>query len=162
MHSFIRCSWSRHPKEMGGPEVETFVSMLVAKRNTSPPTHSLSLSALLSLCKATTKAQWSRKSVAKPLIFCRISFISESDILTNQELIDKEIIYFWIEKSVISELLHPLFTYLWTKKNPFSLLNCGAEFGANQVRRLVSFKCKSTYWGHRQADRLIPPHLGHS
>jgi integron integrase len=52
---FIRWSGLRHPKEMGAPEVEAFLSMLTNERNISPSTHRQALSALLFLYKEVLK-----------------------------------------------------------------------------------------------------------
>ncbi len=46
---FIRWSGLRHPREMGAPEVEAFLSMLATQRRASPATHKQALSALLFL-----------------------------------------------------------------------------------------------------------------
>ena len=54
---FIRWSGLRHPKEMGAPEVEAFLSMLVAERHISPSTHRQALSALLYLYKEVLKIE---------------------------------------------------------------------------------------------------------
>lgn len=39
----------RHPLDMGGPEVEAFLSMLATERHVSAPTHNQAYSALLFL-----------------------------------------------------------------------------------------------------------------
>ncbi len=54
---FIRWSGLRHPKDMGGPEVEAFLSMLVAERKVSPSTHRQALSAILYLYKEVLKIE---------------------------------------------------------------------------------------------------------
>jgi integron integrase len=46
---FIRWHGLRHPREMGAPEVEAFLTMLAAQRHVSPSTHSQALSAILFL-----------------------------------------------------------------------------------------------------------------
>ena len=46
---FIRWSGLRHPKDMGAPEVEAFLTMLATERKVSPSTHNQALSALLFL-----------------------------------------------------------------------------------------------------------------
>lgn len=46
---FLRWHQLRHPREMGAPEVEAFLSMLATERKVSPSTHSQALSALLFL-----------------------------------------------------------------------------------------------------------------
>jgi integrase len=48
---YIRWHGVRHPKEMGGKEVEAFLSMLANERKVSPSTHRQALSALLFLYK---------------------------------------------------------------------------------------------------------------
>jgi len=47
--AFIRFHRLRHPAEMGGPEVESFLTMLACGRGVAPSTHSQALSALLFL-----------------------------------------------------------------------------------------------------------------
>lgn len=47
--AFIRWHGVRHPAEMGGPEVEAFLSYLAAERGLAPSTHKQALSALLFL-----------------------------------------------------------------------------------------------------------------
>lgn len=48
---FIHFHGLRHPREMGQPEVESFLTMLVTTRHVSPATHRQALSALLFLYK---------------------------------------------------------------------------------------------------------------
>lgn len=48
---FIRWSGLRHPIEMGSPEVEAFLTMLVTERHVSASTHKQALSAILFLYK---------------------------------------------------------------------------------------------------------------
>jgi len=48
---YIRWHGIRHPKDMGGKEVEAFLSMLANERKVSPSTHRQALSALLFLYK---------------------------------------------------------------------------------------------------------------
>ncbi|WP_019139446.1 integron integrase [Noviherbaspirillum massiliense] len=48
---FIRWHGIRHPKDMGGKEVEAFLSMLANERKAAPSTHRQALSALLFLYK---------------------------------------------------------------------------------------------------------------
>jgi integron integrase len=47
--AFIRFHGLRHPSQMGGPEVEAFLTMLACERGVAPSTHSQALSALLFL-----------------------------------------------------------------------------------------------------------------
>ncbi len=44
-------AWVRHPKDMGGKEVEALLSMLANERKVAPSTHRQALSALLFLYK---------------------------------------------------------------------------------------------------------------
>lgn len=46
---FVRWHGMRHPREMGAPEIEAFLSMLATQRRVSPATHNQALSALLFL-----------------------------------------------------------------------------------------------------------------
>lgn len=46
---FVRWHGMKHPRDMGAPEVEAFLSMLAAQRGVSPATHNQALSALLFL-----------------------------------------------------------------------------------------------------------------
>jgi integrase len=46
---FIRFHRLKHPRDLGGPEVEAFLSWLVSERNVAPATHRQALSALLFL-----------------------------------------------------------------------------------------------------------------
>jgi hypothetical protein len=48
---FVRWHGVRHPREMGGKEVEAFLSMLANERKVAPSTHRQALSALLFLYK---------------------------------------------------------------------------------------------------------------
>jgi len=48
---FIRFSGLRHPRDMGQPEVETFLTMLANERKVAPATHRQALSAILYLYK---------------------------------------------------------------------------------------------------------------
>jgi integrase len=54
---FIRWSGLKHPKDMGAPEVEAFLSMLVNERNISSSTHRQALSAILYLYKEVLKVE---------------------------------------------------------------------------------------------------------
>ena len=49
VRSFIRFHGVRHPREMGGSEVESFLMHLANERHVSPSTHRQALSALLFL-----------------------------------------------------------------------------------------------------------------
>jgi hypothetical protein len=52
---FVRWHGVRHPREMGGKEVEAFLSMLANERKVAPSTHRQALSALLFLYKEVVK-----------------------------------------------------------------------------------------------------------
>lgn len=49
LRAFIRWSGLRHPRDMGKPEVEAFLSMLANERHVSSSTHKQALSAILFL-----------------------------------------------------------------------------------------------------------------
>ena len=49
VRQFVHFHQKRHPREMGGVEVEAFLTMLANERNVSPSTHKQALSALLFL-----------------------------------------------------------------------------------------------------------------
>ena len=49
VRDFARFSGLRHPRELGGPEVQTFLTHLAAQRRVSPSTHRQALCALLFL-----------------------------------------------------------------------------------------------------------------
>ena len=44
---FIRWHGKKHPRDMGAPEIEAFLTMLAAERKVSASTHNQALSALL-------------------------------------------------------------------------------------------------------------------
>ena len=48
---FIHFHHLRHPRDMGQPEVEAFLTMLAVERKVSASTHRQALSALLVLCQ---------------------------------------------------------------------------------------------------------------
>ena len=52
--AFIRFHRMPHPAEMGGPEVEAFLTHLANDRSVAPSTHSQALSALLFSCGSRT------------------------------------------------------------------------------------------------------------
>jgi hypothetical protein len=54
---FIRFSGLRHPKEMGQPEVEAFLTMLANERKVAASTHRQALSAILYLYKEVLNQQ---------------------------------------------------------------------------------------------------------
>jgi integron integrase len=60
---FIRWHGVRHPAEMGGPEVQSFLSYLATERGVSPSTHRQALAALLFLYKDVlgTDLPWMRE-----------------------------------------------------------------------------------------------------
>ena len=51
VRSFVRFHGLRHPREMGGPEVESFLAALASQRGASVSTHKQALAALLFLYK---------------------------------------------------------------------------------------------------------------
>jgi integron integrase len=55
IRGFIRFHRMRHPREMGAAEVESFLSMLAARRRVAASTHGQALSALLFLYRAVLK-----------------------------------------------------------------------------------------------------------
>lgn len=57
--AFIRFHRLRHSAEMGGPEVEAFLTHLANDRSVAPSTHSQALSALLLSCGSRT---WTSRS----------------------------------------------------------------------------------------------------
>ena len=48
---FVKWSGLRHPRDMGGPEIEAFLTMLATERRVAASTHNQALSALLFLCR---------------------------------------------------------------------------------------------------------------
>ncbi len=58
---FIRYSGLRHPKDMGRPEVEAFLTMLATERKVAASTHRQALSALLYLYKTVLAQKLPRK-----------------------------------------------------------------------------------------------------
>lgn len=60
---FIRFHRLRHPKEMGAPEVQAFLSFLANNRKVAPSTHRQALAAILYLYKEVLNIQlrgWTR------------------------------------------------------------------------------------------------------
>jgi integron integrase len=57
IREFVRFHHLRHPREMGAPEVEAFLSMLVTTKRISASTHNQALSALLFLYRAVLRQE---------------------------------------------------------------------------------------------------------
>lgn len=70
---FIRFHGLRHPREMGQPEVERFLTMLATERQVAPATHRQALSALLFLYKEVlgTELPW-LDAIGRPLVTRRL------------------------------------------------------------------------------------------
>lgn len=79
---YIRWNGVRHPKTMGGKEVEAFLSMLANERKVSPSTHRQALSALLFLYKEVLDIElpWMQE-IGRPLPSKRIPVV-----LTTEEV----------------------------------------------------------------------------
>jgi integron integrase len=79
---FIRFHSMRHPREMGKPEVEAFLTMLATERKASPSTHRQALSALLFLYKEVMDQQlpWLQE-IGRPVPHRRIP-----SVLTREEV----------------------------------------------------------------------------
>jgi integrase len=73
---FIRWHGVRHPKDMGGKEVEAFLSMLANERKVAPSTHRQALSALLFLYKEVLDLElpWMQE-IGRPLPTKRIPVV---------------------------------------------------------------------------------------
>lgn len=73
---FIRWSGTRHPREMGAAEVESFLTFLAEKRNVSSSTHRVALSALLFLYKQVLQVDlpW-LEGLARPTTHRRIPVV---------------------------------------------------------------------------------------
>jgi integrase len=57
VRDFVRFHGRRHPREMGGPEVEAYLTMLANRRRVAASTHNQALSALLFLYRAVLKVE---------------------------------------------------------------------------------------------------------
>lgn len=79
---FVRWHGLRHPKDMGGKEVEAFLSMLANERHVSPSTHRQALSALLFLYKEVLDVElpW-LQNIGRPVPTKRIPVV-----LTGEEI----------------------------------------------------------------------------
>jgi integron integrase len=77
---YIRWHGLRHPKEMGGKEVEAFLSMLANVRHVSPSTHRQALSALLFLYKEVLDLElpW-LQDIGRPVQTKRIPVVLTAD-----------------------------------------------------------------------------------
>src|SRR3954462_9553481 len=54
---FVRWHGLKHPRDMGGPEVQSFLSMLASERHASSSTHNQPLSAILFLYREVIGAE---------------------------------------------------------------------------------------------------------
>ena len=63
---FVKWSGLRHPRDMGGPEIEAFLTMLATERRVAASTHNQALSALLFLYREvlTIDRPWARQHPA--------------------------------------------------------------------------------------------------
>ncbi|OYT91258.1 MAG: hypothetical protein CFE43_14270 [Burkholderiales bacterium PBB3] len=79
---FIRFHGLRHPRDMGRPEVEQFLTMLANVRKAAPSTHRQALSAILYLYKEvlTQKLPWLQE-IGRPVPAKRIP-----SVLTREEV----------------------------------------------------------------------------
>jgi site-specific recombinase XerD len=79
---FIRYSGLRHPKDMGRPEVEAFLTMLATERKVAASTHRQALSALLYLYKEVLAQElpWLQE-IGRPMTAKRIP-----SVLTREEV----------------------------------------------------------------------------
>lgn len=79
---FIRFHGLRHPREMGRPEVEQFLTMLANERKAAPSTHRQALSAILYLYKEvlTQELPWLQE-IGRPVPTKRIP-----SVLTREEV----------------------------------------------------------------------------
>jgi integron integrase len=80
---FIRWHAMKHPRDMGGPEVEAFLTMLATQRHVSSSTHNQALSAVLFLYREVLgiELRW-MKSLKRPSYTRRIP-----TVLTGEEVI---------------------------------------------------------------------------
>ncbi len=79
---FIRFSGLRHPREMGRPEIEAFLTMLANERRAAPSTHRQALSAILYLYKEVLSQElpWLQE-IGRPVPTMRIP-----SVLTRNEV----------------------------------------------------------------------------
>ena len=87
---FIRFHSLRHPREMGQPEVEEFLTMLANERKVAPSTHRQALSALLYLYKEVLGQElpWMQQ-IGRPVPTKRIpSVLSRDEVLNVLSLMD--------------------------------------------------------------------------
>ena len=81
---FIRWNGLRHPRDLGGKEVEAFLSMLANVRRVSPSTHRQALSALLFLYKVVLDIElpW-MEEIGRPKPIKRIPVVLTTDEVTQ-------------------------------------------------------------------------------
>ena len=81
--TFIRFHGIRHPAQMGGPEVEAFLSWLVCERKVSASTHKQALSALLFLYGKVLQVQlpW-MQDMGRPRVQRRLPVVLSKDELS--------------------------------------------------------------------------------
>ena len=79
---FVKWSGLRHPREMGGPEIEAFLTMLATERRVAASTHNQALSALLFLYREvlTVDLPW-MKDIGRPRVHKRLPVV-----LTQREV----------------------------------------------------------------------------
>jgi site-specific recombinase XerD len=88
MLDYIRFNGTRHPREMGKPEIERFLSHLAVNRNVAPSTQNQALNAILFLYKHVldmplndyidaTRSKKLYKSNKKYLLACELLFSGE-------------------------------------------------------------------------------------
>ena len=80
VRDFARFSGLRHPRELGGPEVQTFLTHLAAQRRVSPSTHRQALCALLFLYREVLGLDlpW-REEIGRPKAVVRIPVVLSRD-----------------------------------------------------------------------------------
>ena len=81
---FIRFHGLRHPREMGRPEVEAFLTMLANDRKVAPSTHRQALSALLYLYKEVLDCElpWMNE-IGRPVPTRRVPAVLTRDEVQN-------------------------------------------------------------------------------
>src|SRR5262245_49326384 len=66
VRSFVRFHRMRHPRDLGGPEVEAFLAWLANQRGVSVSTHKQALSALLFLYKHVLRSRPALDAADRP------------------------------------------------------------------------------------------------